>query len=380
MKRIVCVALCLFLLLSGCQKEQEPTLVTSCLEVLPYNPQTHPLPGKLILKGSGMTYSIDMESGVKSTFFADKNIGGGNFTVSPNGEWIAYVQYIKGEPGNELLRIASFTGKESLTYSINYDEWQDIAYWLNDNTLVLWNHAVFSGDLLDSIVLFNPFTNEKELMPNNYPNMLYDGYTWGKVWPSVTFYSPTLEQVIYLKEPPKSSEFYTPDFILWDRTKGQVVTEIKEFGLTFVYPQWDLAGNNLVFVKSSPDNDFEKDEIYSLTTDGVLKQLTRLSDLYTKVFISSLQRSPDGKFVAFHLREGGNYHLMILNISSLQLTDYCLKPGLFMPFYWSQDSRYVAFAQELATADDTQTVVLDIQEGAAFVVDPDSQPQGWMKK
>jgi dipeptidyl aminopeptidase/acylaminoacyl peptidase len=358
-------------------------LIRKCIEVSPSHSWTTALPGTLILsKPMTENYLIDMSTGKKTMFNPNNDLAIGDFEVSPNNNWFSYLQGIS--PSSDILVLESADRKERTTYPKDSHEWQVIAYWLNDDTLVLWD--AINANPITHITLFNPFTGEKQVMGTDYPDILPYYYDWVKLgWPSITIFSPSLEKLIYLKISPTGLHPGNVTLVLWDRKENRSIKEINDFGFASVYPLWKMDSSGLFYVKTEvgfPPRE-NKDEIFYLSSSGENPQLTRLSDYFQDGRIYSYSMSPGQNLLAFVLvsklvqgQERGS-RLLLLNLSSLQIFDYCLPTSQTSPLIWSPDGRYIAYSED-TTGEDSRTIILDLIKEEAFVVDPNLWPSGWL--
>ena len=341
------------------------------------------LPGTIILTSptnSGEKVFLNLRTGEYKPFSQQNGYLAYGFKVSPNGEWIAYRGSKKSTDGDDSLVVQSVNGEKTNTYLIDYSEWQSIAYWINDETLVLWNH----GSPLDNVILFNPFTEQKIVMHTNYPDVISNDEGWDFSWPSVTIFDPTLRYLIYLGNSEDGYRFGYQRLILWDKENSRRIAEVNNFGHTTVRPLWKSDSSGVVFVKSKEGYDPPKkqDEWYFWGVDGKLKQLTNLSKYFQKEEIYSNNWSPDEHFLAFLLTSnlGGtkwDRRLLILNMDTLEISDYCFAPEQFSPLVWSPDSRYLAFSELLAD-DTSRTVLVDMVDRSAVVIAENSSPVVWL--
>lgn len=358
-------------------------LVQKCLDSLHPHLQNNDMPGTLILSSPALSgnYFVDVSTGAKTSITENESDLALDFNVSPNGKWLAYIS--GGSGLTESLIVQSADGQERLDYPVNRAEWQSIAYWLNNETLALWNH----DSPLDSLIMFNPLTGDKEVMLNEYPNILPEDSDWDQFWPSITIYDSSLDQVVYLGTNDNGYQPGNVTLILWNVTKQTQVTKIDNFGYTLVHPIWKLDGSGFVFVKSLTGYDppVRQDEIFFLSSSGEIKQLTELSDIYPSPNIYSARISPDERLLAFEIvtnfsrktEEPAIWRVLILDMVTLEIYDYCLTTEQFAHLTWSPDSRYLAFSQPLS-GEEIQTVVLDMLRGEAFVVAKNLQPEGWL--
>lgn len=133
-------------------------VTNECMEVMLSYDWKGPYQGSLILSSDNNAENLflDMNTGRKKLAAQNEGFLTRNFVVSPDRRWVAY-QQTEISRKEEVLVVQSYDGSKKNTFPENYKEWQSIAYWLNNETLVLWNHFT----LPDSIILFNPFSGKK---------------------------------------------------------------------------------------------------------------------------------------------------------------------------------------------------------------------------
>lgn len=320
---------------------------------------------------------INMQTGDGSSPVDDEYDPSSYFSQSPNRLWLAYKAINRAE-NNDVLVIQSADGLERFTYPIDYQEWNSIAYWLDDQTLVLWHYA----RPRTSIILFNPFTGQKTPMGFDYPEVVSDDWEWQMFWPSVTIYAPSLRYLVYLQE--TDGNILDPKMVLWNREAKQPIATIKDFGYALVYPLWKADESGLVYVKAEQGLEPKRkaDEVYFLGIDGQNRQLTRLSDYFSEVKIGTYNWSSNERFLALNvnvriLAQEWERRLLVLDLANLELTDYCLKPMDFSPLIWLPDGQQLAFAEQLPDKQ-LRTVVIDLAKQRAFSVAEDSEPSAWL--
>lgn len=360
-----------------------PLLNQKCLSSLRSYTWDKYMFGTLVLTSSDLSgsYFLDMSNGTRKSITQNESDIALDFSVSPNGYWIAYIYQGESDLAESLI-IQSSDEQENYVYPVNRDEWQSIAYWLNNETLLLWNH----DSPLDNLIFFNPFTEEKWLMPNEYPNILPEDSGWDEFWPSITIYDPSLRKVVYLGTNENGYQPGNSTLVLWNVINNQQITTVINMGYTLVHPIWKSDGSGLIFVKSLTGyDDKREDEVFFISSDGETKQLTNLSNMYISPNIYSASLSPDERYLAIELItnfgrktvEVVDRRILILDMTSEELIDYCLVPEQFAHLTWSPDSRYLAFSQPLSD-EDAQTVILDILNEETFVIAEHLRPQGWM--
>jgi hypothetical protein len=336
--------------------------------------------GKLVLVSQSERENkfLDMNTGVSFPVLEDKNSYSYNLSVSPDGNWFAYDS--EDELGIKSLIVQSANRNKSYTSPKD----GIIAYWLNNEKLVLWHPS--GNGFLDYISVFNPFKLTKSVLGNDYPNIIPEDIGWDH-WPSLTIFDPSLQRLVYVGIHGGNYHPGDHELVLWDRRNNQPITKINDFGYTPVRPIWKSDGSGLVFVRALTgfDPPIRQDEWLFLSSNGEVKQITYLKEMFQSPSIFSASLSPDERFLAFVLAtnfsrkfgEDNDVRLLVLDMSTMELMDYCLTAEHFSRLIWSPDSRYLAFSQPMKN-DDVQTLVLDVMNGSAFVVADYLRPEGWL--
>jgi len=354
--------------------------ITRCLNLLKGPSEGVSFSGRLIIESDDphTVYLFNLESKTQ-TLFDDSQVT--NIQVSPDRNWIAYIKD-DSATANEWLMVQSGDGSKSYKFPTRSEEWQSISHWLSNEVLVLWNHTV----PLDNIVLFSPFTGSKEFMPNEYPDILPVDDDWDFYWPSITIYSPSLTELLYVA---KEGDSFKPGYsklVLWNIEDKQAVTEVMEFGYSIVPPVWNSKGDGALFVKSVEGYDppVAHDELFFLSSAGEIRQLTHLIDNFEYARILNYSLSPDEKYLAMvletRLLEGRELErkLLILDMLSLQVKDLCLSPDRFTPLIWSPDEYKLTMSQSLQTGN-LRTIVVDTINESGFEIVENFRPRGWLR-
>lgn len=361
-------------------KDIESSLLTTCLNVSDTVSEHTSFSGKLIIEADNphTAHLFNLETKTQ-TPLADGRVS--NISVSPDRHWIAYIKD-DATTGDEWLIVESEDGLKSFKFSTQSDQWQSISHWLNNEKLLLWNHNA----PLDSLVLFSPFTDAKELMPNEYPDILPTDDDWDFYWPSITIYSPSLAELLYVA---KEGDSFQPGYsklVLWNIKDKQVVTEIREFGYSVVPPLWNSEGSGALYVKSVEGYDppIAHDELFYLSSKGDVRQLTHLIDYFEYARVLNYSLSSDEKYLAMILEtrlpneKDLERKLLILNTLSLQIKDLCLSPDRFTPLIWSPDGNKLAISQSLQ-AENSRTIVVDVINESGFEIVENFKPRGWLR-
>lgn len=329
-----------------------------------------------------------------------------SYSVSPDYRKLAYFESL-----NPSLSVSNLVilepGMDPVIISDN-GNWIGVASWLDDDHILLEKEAeVQDGYALTPVplvVLDYKTGASYELVPDFLGIDSVNSFIPG--WKNFSFskakYSPLLEYVVY----PKMSPYEA--LVLWDLKAGHQITNLTGFEFYGVEPKWSPDGQSFVVAKYPVHStaylqDFKtKQELFRITTGGVVEQLTHITDFYTVVQIDQFSWSPDGKYIAFWLLapeiEYANSsqipsdrlpRLAILDLGSLAVTNYCIAGGWFGttdlgdPFFnfpdapiWSPDSARLAV--QSATDGGGAVVVIDIREKIAYQITDAGYPIGWL--
>jgi len=349
-------------------------LLSKCLNVSDNGSEYATLSGRLIIESDvpHATNLFDLET--KTQILFDNGIAS-NVQVSPDRKWIAFIR-------DELLVVQSEDGSKSYEFPTQSEEWQTISHWLNNEMLVLWNHSA----PLDSLVLFSPFTGTKEFLANEFPDILPTDDDWDFYWPSITIYSPSLIELLYVAKEEDSFQPGYSKLVLWNIKDKQAVTEIMDFGYSIVPPLWNSNGDGALYVKSVEGYDppVAHDELFYLSSKGETRQLTHLIDYFEYARVLNYSLSSDEKYLAMVLeirsKEGNGLErkLLVLDMLSLEIKDLCLFPDRFAPLIWSPDGYKLALSQTPQTGTPT-TIVVDIINENVFGIVDNFKPRGWLR-
>lgn len=366
----------------------EARLNIQCLSVLPDVPARLNLEGMLTFDVSGITW--DLKNEVETPLPEPAANWFGLYTYSPNGKWAVTVEF--GDKSDKFL-VVSADGK--VHHSIPIEQgWDGLGPWLNNEMFIFYRD---DGKRLWTTVVINPFTGEWREYPSDYPD-IYDldaPRQWG--WTN-SVYDPTLTRVVYLSHLP--DDLYTSAYVIWDLQSNQPIAQIPSLTGDAAKPVWSLDGQQFIIAKpqrpvpSSPyDFYIPDDELYSVSRDGEIINLTNLSAYYTGgIDIRGYVWSPDGRYVAFWMAPNpvAEYHdrrlqLAVLDMETQMVTLYCLQVDLRQGDYrplWSPNSRQLVM-KTLEADGTSRLVVVDVAESvAAQIIAGDAKPlywpDGWM--
>lgn len=187
-------------------------------------------------------------------------------------------------------------------------------------------------------------------------------------------YDPTLTRVAYTagKEPDLS-------LVLWDLESKRELWRLTKHSTVFIQPEWSPDGTHLAAVALNDyEDNWDRFELYLVSRDGQATQWIDLRGYYVNSSVT-LKWSPDGRYVAI-VPVGSAKTVLILDIASQQLVDYCISANAFADGYqaqivWSPDSTQVIVPNQ-----DTSAIVIDLKrKSAAYIVqDKDYKPVGWL--
>jgi WD40 repeat protein len=269
------------------------------------------------------------------------------------------------------LRVFNARGQAYLSRSLQNKVLQ-ILGWLDDQSVVL------QGTRDDgTVIIFNPFTAEQqELRP-----VFYDFYQGDPPPYWFPTYNPTLTRVVY----PNGHYFKGVGYVLMDVQSGRVLWQYPFDSAPYVAAQWSPDGKQFAVaaeVNQARHNSPGFQEFFVVSEDGQVTVQTHLTDVYAAVYIGHFSWSPNGKQIALWLSvidnsadpSSENYHFAILDISTGQLTDYCVQNQFGSPApVWSPDGQQLIVENQLGN-----DVVVDPQKGVAALLSEDMSVFDWM--
>jgi dipeptidyl aminopeptidase/acylaminoacyl peptidase len=382
---------------------QTNSSLQNCISVPEQSYRNLPIKGKIVLSGapyySGAplftpSYMIDLLSGDKIILPQDNNkvIVDSSFSVSPNREWLEYVQANTDEPLNRTLHIVTSNGREHSVIPTQIN--QRGSLWIDDNQLLVESLredvSSFPRKARATLWLINPFTGDKKEMYNDYPSQWNaDNLFWEFNLSRVT-YNPTLNRVIY-------PTFLEPDRVirLVDVQTSEILADVPttDYGK---FLAWSPDGKRIAFATQTNKQahwDAYRDEVFTLTEDGELAQLTHLSETNNYSYITGLAWSADSHDIAFWVNntdwEKGHTgaHLVTLDTYTSEILEYCdigNSEGLvYIPWgspMWSPDGKYLLVNLENPNDEShILAVLVEVTTGKTFQVAENYRAVGWLK-
>jgi len=312
-----------------------------CLEILDEPPEDAQPSGRLILEGM-QTYSYDFSEDTLETLPEN----GYMFSVSPNRSWLAYEEIAADSPTGLWLTVENTQGQR--TRIPQHEKWT-FPMWISDHQMQLTIVDTLSS--IHPAALVDPFSGVVRVIPSEYPGL---GLTY--MGPSGTSMHFDISTVVY--SPSANLVTYGATdggvrIVLWDRNRNAEIASIPDGTSVHQYPAWQPDESRFYIAITGETG---SNELFSVSRDGEVDQLTRFSDLfdadiYMNIWTDAL--SPDGQQLAFWLRTAPNLSgdpsltskltLTILDLDDRRVTNYCL-PGDAVA--WSPDGRYLVLSQE----------------------------------
>ena len=345
-----------------------------CVDIAPNPPRTANLSGQLVLWGP-QSFFFDFEN---RTFRVIPNKRG-DFTVSPDGTWLAYYEVSASSPTGMWLTIENAEGQQKRVPMQPDWDWGIIMRWLDNRRFAynIWDRNSITP--IYPVVIIDPFTGVTQELASDYPNLkpkvLGMAGTPHFIYSTVV-YDSSLDLVIY---PETNSE---GDFVvLWDRQNQKALAKLRDLNNFSHTPLWLPDGSQFVVAIR---NTWENDEWFSINREGEIHQLTQFGNFLTHTDIESSSISPNGRYLAFWMQvepsSFSGYNLAILDLETHFVTDYCIpgSSGATGEPIWSPDSQYIVIASDEVT-NTHQVVLIAPFDGWAARIADDFIPRGWMK-
>ncbi len=287
--------------------------------------------------------------------------------ISPNGNYLAYIENVKGDLGySQLIWVVDSKGSVLASQSINpellFSEWR----WLDDESIELDFQSLTPKD--GTVAIYYPFKDEwlylSNTLPNFYPYFDLDSTFW------LVEYSANLNQVVYLG----GIEEFIFGPILWDVDSGEAIWQMADSNTSVRIPRWSVSGDKVAIPNEG--------NLYIIDLDG---QITTIPDLGRDSEIMNVVWSPDGNYiillVRYNLPEIEGY-VMLYDIQNNKVTNYCLQSdNLFAGSpLWSSDSQFFFF--QLITmhrgGPRETPVLVDVKQNSVHLLPDDEMPLAWM--
>ncbi len=360
-----------------------------CLPTIPYKPEKSDITGTIILEGKiGEYYTFAINSGLQplSIDYQEEY----SVDVSPSGEQIFFMGCNQGENCKGVVE----NGSNIITSFPFESFWREI-WWLSNDQLEI----LHDKQPIYSVIIINPYTAQTQEISLKISDAYY-AQTLDNTKVFISSISPLLNRIVY---------FDTEGIgriIMSDVKEGAVLA-----WLPFLVPDdptaprpgldyrfgWSPDGKQ--YISTSPVSQIEPDkssiaaeELFSINSNGDIKQLTRFSNKYPFVRIFNFRWSPNGQYIAFWLEIGTDLNdtplnrvqrLVIYNLSTGITTDYCLPFGISKYSLsvsrpvWSSNSNQLAV--HIRSVDgEAHVMIADLEHGFITEVAQGLRPVGWM--
>jgi len=340
-------------------------------------------------------YKLDMTTnGILEISQKGENIL--EMSVSPDGKWMAYESYVSST-GTDYLVVADSSEKQRKKI-LWKKEWNYIADWL-DNENILFGTTSTSdqtnGKISSTFIVYNPFTDKSKILEPNFPD-IYENHSIAANWSGwrETVYNQKLNHVVYLQGGPGGDGPF--HYVLRDIQRKLNLVSFTVIVSTDTIPRWLPNGTEFA-VALSIKNDIYQTwpayELYRVSEDGQVTQMTHITDYYPWVYVEDYSWSPDGKYIAFWFSwwSGespdfdlqGNRYLAVVDTENNDVTNFCIQGrfgdnGRVPTPVWSPDGKQLAI-ESVSPEGKSRVVVIDLAQQIAAQIGEDMTPIGWMK-
>ena len=335
-------------------------IIQNCLAVQATVPKNARLSGKLIVN-SNYQFSTTSLPGFETEPMPESSHW---VSLSPDQKRFVISEMI--DPSTSPRLILMNTDEQVVTSFEWEPDWEYALQWVNNNSLLIRTSDV------NSLVLLNLASGEKQAIPFPYGDQLYIEYGLAKIRSDFLAFDPNLTKVIYEGE---GHVFILRDLDVLPNT----VLWAKRNNINWADPVWSPSGDRVAVPLMDEQG---IDNLYVVGAFGDSEdQLTDFDALYhhpASTMIYDISWSPNGIYLAIQLDLRVNEQdppekigtrlagrLLVVNSITQQITDYCLVYAF--PPVWSPDGRYLA----------VDNYVVDLSQQTAYKV-TDGYIVGWL--
>lgn len=358
-----------------------------CLTISPEPPSGNNMPWTLLFLRGNIPFAINPNTGERTEQDRPSRYAT-NFTISPDGKWLAYAVYSKNdfslivEPSGNILTNSS---QGRITWRSSWPS--SLVSWINnENVMIVRNHGL---ENFGSMLIFNPFTRQqRDFFLQQLPNYL--SYQLGMSGSYLMDHGnlipdPTLKRVVYPAWPDDDLQL-----VLWDVENKRELASLR-YTLSQLSrdPLWSQDGSDFLIASTKE----QSVEWYQVTRDGVVEQLTYFGEFLNDAEFNYPSRSWNGSRLAFQLMYNSrkNSKYIFFGLASQSLDGFCLNLGgegsgsLHSPI-WSPDNKYVAITHGTYSDNSTDVIVVDVEHQVAFYIAHDDHAAydtyaiGWIVK
>ncbi len=248
--------------------------------------------------------------------------------------------------------------------------------WLNNDEILLYTSP--------PLVAFNPDTQQEKNF--DYPD--FPAYAFDERSNRIVVFDPALERAVYKN---------TNDTVtLYDLPNKKVLAEVDNHLKPSVIAAWAPDGSQAAVVgtivlPSRPTD--ESDDLFGMTREGQVKQLTHLTDHYGKLVDFSkagLSWSPDSRSIAFWISSPQNEYeswtLAVYDSTTQKTTNYCISNDFesalnsthyLLPPAWSADGKQL-LVENRYDKTSSRALILDLETKNAYQIAKNMYPAGWL--
>jgi Tol biopolymer transport system component len=224
--------------------------------------------------------------------------------------------------------------------------------WLDNERVIL------TTDTYSKLLVVHPFTGLRQVVSNELPLLDMFSFPGGPWWR--VEYSPDLQWVAYAYDEAGVS----PGIIVRDVVSQKDLW--KSPGGEDNRPVWSPNGKDVAVVGEG--------QLYLVDRYGDAKPVLPID---VRQQVASPSWSPDGRYIAFwNSSEQATYSLIIYEIQTGKLTNYCITNPYHDVPLWSPNSQQVIVNKNV----DTGSILIDLPQKAAYKIQelPNTTILGWM--
>ncbi len=307
--------------------------------------------------------------------------------ISPSRKLMAYYR-----PVEEELQIADSNHQVIKRIAWDREKWKYITGWLDDQRVVI----ELSGTVPSTLLVLDIASGQEKLLIPNFPDIYaldtqFNWNGWGE-----TVYDSTLSQVVYASYPTDS--YY---YALWDMNIEQSIAVLPPINTIISFargPKWSPDDSQVVMPSTINFQGQASEELFSVSREGKITQLTNLSRYYKSVGFTRMSWSPDGRYIAFYFLASMYFEgeqLAIVDTVSNETVNICIPglqtseyheifppmPSTFLEFLpapiWSPDGQQLLVENRFAV-NGSRLILIDIVQGFAAEIGKNLEPIGWM--
>jgi hypothetical protein len=327
--------------------------------------------GLLVLRGSdnpGIIFNLATGEVQQFPFDEESEASLGRALISHDNQKIVYGES-DFENNARLFTIKSFEPGGASNQYILDDLWWFVETWTVENKLLLGKECAYYQ-------LLDPENGAREPFYVDLPNQLDPrGQGWGASLYCPVF-SPDLSRVVYLGEPDMGAYAI---ILLWDLESNQRLLRLTSGNNPWGgKPVWSRDGNSFILTLDNRT----PDELFLVTKNGEVTQLTHLGDIFTKqLIIQSYEYSHDNDQIAFWMGYGWDKYVTeqrfaVYNLLTEETRIYNLQGYDHSSPVWSPEGDAVVIVSYIN--DEEVVLLVDLSENVAYKIARDYLPVGWL--